>query len=421
MKRIPPSKTLTKLAEAMRGDIKAQDMTSDLVRMGARKLIQELLESEVNDVLGRGHYERRGGGPVGYRNGYKDRHLDTAEGRLNIELPQVRDTEEPFASDLWGAMKKRTDVLTQLVVEMYVRGLSTRDIEDALSELADGDHSLLSRSSVSRVTEVLWEEYEEFAERDLSGFDVVYLFADAVYESLRRQAGVKEGILVTWGILADGSKVLIHMSTGSKESYECWLEHFRDLVRRGLSTPLTVTIDGAPGLIKAVEAIWPEAERIRCWFHKMKNLLEKVPEEVKPIVKPYLQAIRDAADYGMGKILAKQFIERFERDYPSLIKCFTDDLEASLAHLKLPAVHRKNVRTTNLAERSFEEERRRAKVIPRFRGEKECLKLVFGTLWRASERWQRVRFTEHERKALERYIENRDKEREEMKESATVA
>ncbi len=120
----------------------------------------------------------------------------------------------------------------------------------------------------------------------------------------------------------------------------------------------------------------------------MKNLLEKVPEDAKAIVKPYLVAIRDAQDYGMGKILAKQLADKFAKEYPSMIRCFNEDLEASLAHLKLPAVHRKNVRTTNLIERSFEEERRRSKVIPRFRGEQECLKLVFGTLWRASERWQ---------------------------------
>jgi len=152
-------------------------------------------------------------------------------------------------------MQRRTEVLERLVVEMYARGLSTRDVEDALSDLARGEGSLLGRSTVSRVTETLWEEYEAFSERDLSKLDVVYLFADAVYESLRQQAGCAEGILVTWAILGDGSRVLVHMELGSKESYEDWLEHFRGLVQRGLPTPLTVTTNGAPGLIGAVEAI----------------------------------------------------------------------------------------------------------------------------------------------------------------------
>ncbi len=171
--------------------------------------------------------------------------------------------------------------------------------------------------------------------------------------------------------------------------------------------PLTVTTDGAPGLIKAVEAIWPEAERIRLWAHKMRNILDKVPEEVRPILKSYLEAVRDAPDYEAGRRLADELMGRFESDYPSAMRAFRDDLEASLAHLKLPYVHRRHVRTTNLIERSFEEERRRAKVIPRFRTEKECLKLVFATLWRSSERWRRIRFSEHERRQLERYRQER--------------
>ena len=114
------------------------------------------------------------------------------------------------------------------------------------------------------MTEALWEEYEAFSKRELSAFDVVYLFCDAVYESLRQQAGCRQAILVTWGICSDGAKVLLHMSLGNKESGENWLEHFRSLAACNLPTPITVTTDGRPGLIKAVEAMWPEAERIRC-------------------------------------------------------------------------------------------------------------------------------------------------------------
>jgi hypothetical protein len=168
-----------------------------LARLGARKLIQELLEAEVSETLGRDRYER-GGKARGHRNGYKLRRLLTAEGALPVRLPQVRDTEEPFRSELWQGMRKRTDVLENLVLEMYVRGLSTRGIEDALREVG-GDQPLLSRSSVSRLSETLWEEYEAFAQRDLGGYDVVHLFADAIYESLREQAGFKEGILASVG------------------------------------------------------------------------------------------------------------------------------------------------------------------------------------------------------------------------------
>jgi transposase-like protein len=288
---------------------------------------------------------------------------------------------------------------------MYARGLSTRDIEDLLKELSDGGQTtLLSRSSVSRVTEVLWEEYEAFTKRDLSAFDVAYLFADAVHESLKQRANCSQAVLVSWGILRDGSKVLLHMSLGNKESGDSWLEHFRSLVSRGMPTPLTVTSDGAPGLIKAIDGMWPEAERIRCWVHKMRNVLDKVPDAMREEVKRLLFDVRDAPDHATGQARAAAFVEGYRGRLPSAVACFEDDLAASLNHLKLPGLHHKSIRTTNLVERGFEEERRRSKVIPKFRTERECLKLVFATLWRASQRWLKVKFTDVERRQLEAYI-----------------
>lgn len=408
MKRIPPVERIAQLAEQMAAEARqgsqAQDLTGALFQLGARKLIEELLEAETADLLGgRGRYERRQSGQEGLRNGYKSRKVDCAEGRLQIDVPQIR--------GLRGMCQPSLEVLERLVVEMCVRGLSTRDIEDGLQQLGGEERCLLSHASVSRLSERLWEEYEAFCERHLSGFAVVYLFGDAVYESLRRQAGLQQAILVTWAILQDGSKVLLHMSLGNKESERDWLEHFRSLVRRGLPTPLSVTTDGAPGLIKAVAAMWPEAERMRCWMHKMQNILDKVPETLRTELKAHLAAIRDAADYAQGERLAKEVIAEYERSYPSAMQCLREDLAASLAHLKLPVLHRQSIRTTNLVERSFEEERRRAKVLPRLRTEKECLKLVFAVLWRASERWRRIRFSEVEQKQLARYIEARERQR----------
>mgnify|MGYP000256512066 FL=1 len=139
----------------------------------------------------------------------------------------------------------------------------------------------------------------------------------------------------------------------------------------------------------------------------MRKVLDKVPEEVWPLLKPYLEAVRDAPDIETGRRLAEEVVARFGDAHPSAMRSFQEDLEASLAPLELPAVHRKHVRTTNLIERSFEEERRPAKVIPRFRTEKECLKLVFATLWQASGRWRRIRFSEHERRQLQPYREER--------------
>lgn len=373
-------------------------------RMG-KMMVEELLKVEVSEALGRDKSARRQDDQVGYRNGYKSRELRTGEGDIEVDVPQVRNRAEPYRSAIWQGLGRRSVSLKKLATEMYARGLSTRDIEDLLKEISqDGQTTLLSRSSVSQVTEALWEEYEAFTKRDLAAFDVVYLFADAVCESLKQQAGCAQAVLVSWGILRDGSKVLLHMSLGNQESQESWLEHFRSLVSRNLPTPLTVTSDGAMGLIKAIEAMWPEAERIRCWVHKMANLLDKVPDGQRETIKRPLLDIRDAPDHATGRERAAAFIERHRGKLPSAVACLEDDLEASLNHLKLPSLHQKSIRSTNLVERGFEEERRRSKVIPKFRGEKECLKLVFATLWRASQRWLKVKFTAFERQQLEAYI-----------------
>jgi transposase-like protein len=381
-------------------------------RMG-KLFVEQLLGAEVNDALGRGVHERRddqGQQPDGYRNGHKGRSLLTGEGRIDVRVPQVRDyavdgRAQPYRSAIWAGLGRRSVCLETLVAEMYARGCSTRDIEDLLKEVSeDGQTPLLSKSSVSQVTEVLWEQFEAFTKRDLSGFDVVYLFADAVHESLKQQASCSQAVLVSWGILRDGSKVLLHMSLGNKESHDGWLEHLRSLVSRGLPTPLTVTSDGAPGCIKAVEGMWPEAERIRCWFHKMKNVLDKVPDDMREQVKRLLFDVRDAPDHATGEQRAASFVEQYRGKLPSAVASFENDLAASLNHLKLPTLHHKSIRTTNLVERAFEEERRRSKVIPKFRTEKECLKLVFATLWRTSQRWLKVKFTEIERRQLQAYI-----------------
>ena len=407
MDRILDPDRLAQMGRELRQELAtSSEVAGDWVRRAAQVLVGQMLSAEVDEALGRGSYQRRGeGGPAGYRNGYKSRTIRTAEGEVAVDVPQVRGRDEPYRSAVWRALGKRSPALEKLAVEMYARGLSTRDIEDLLKDLSDDpEQSLLSKSAVSRVTEVLWEEFEAFAKRDLSGFDVVYLFCDAVYESLRQQACCRQAILVTWAICSDGSKVLLHLSLGNKESSEAWLEHLRSVVSRNLPVPLTVTTDGAPGLIKAVEAMWPESERIRCWFHKMQNVLDKVPDEMREAIKRLLQDVRDAPDHETGTKRARALIEQYERELPSAMACLAEDLEATLAHLKLPSLHQKMIRTTNLCERSFVEERRRSKVIPHFFDERSCLKLVFATLWRASQRWRGVRFTEMETRQLEAYI-----------------
>jgi len=350
----------------------------------------------VTDYLEREHYQRRRPEQEhrGYRNGYEPGRMRTAEGEIVVQVPQVRDAPQTYRSELMTFLRGNSDVLERL----YARGLSTRDIEEALVD-ATGDR-LLSRTAVSQVTEVLWADYEAFAERDLSGFEVEYLFLDAVYESLREQAGLKEGVLVAWGICSDGRKVLLHLALGNKESYENWLDFLRDMVRRGLRAPVQTTTDGSPGLIRAVEEVFPHSLRQRCLAHKTRNVLDKVPDSARADVKAMVQAAYYAPNQEVARMIAAEVLEAYQDQYPSAMRSFQDDWEACIAYLRCPAVHHKRIRTTNLLERSFLEERRRTKVIPRFFTEKSCMKLVFATLWRASQRWQGVKMSAFERQQL---------------------
>jgi transposase-like protein len=401
MKKIPPSVKIRKRLEEIRQKLKrglvemeeGQELIGELFREGIKLIIQEMLEGEVKEFLGREYYERSDE-CRGYRNGYESLRVKTPLGKIAVETPQVRDTEERFSSKVKEFFKRNPDVLKKLVAEMYARGLSTRDIEDALEE-ATGER-VLSKSTISEITEVLWEEYEAFEKQELSSLKVVYLLVDAIYESLRKEFGIKEAVLVAWGILEDGRKVLLGISLGNKESYRDWLEFLRSLCERGLNVPLSVTSDGAPGLKKAIEDVFPQSLRLRCWRHKMENLSHKVPKEIWQEIAEEIRLIRDSLSYEEGKRRLNDFVERYKNEYPSLVKCLLDDWEASLNILKLPLRHRKSVRTTNLVERSFVEERRRSKVIGGFFTEKAGLKIVFSVLMRASRRWRRIPMGEKE-------------------------
>ncbi|MBI5733296.1 IS256 family transposase [Candidatus Jorgensenbacteria bacterium] len=403
-KRIPPSQAISNEIMNLLNSLKSdsgqssnQETFGKIVQLGIRKLVQEILEKEVREHIGQGYYEQ-GLSRDGYRNGYEPDTLRTAENHMPIQKPQVRDSQTPFSSQLWPYLKGRTEQLEKIAVEMYARGCSTRDIEDLLKD--ENGRILLSKSAVSQLNQRLWDEYEQFCKTDLKDYDVVYIFADAVYESLRLHKSRKEGILVVWAILSSGAKVLLSMQLGNKESYDDWCQVFRDLKKRHMNTPVLGTSDGAPGLIQAFEESFPKTLRQRCLFHKKGNILSKVPQEAHSEVKAYLHNIYYAADIEMARKTAEIFNQRFGVKYPSAVTCFKDDLDACLSHLRCPAKHRKNISTTNLVERSFGEEKRRSKVIPRFFNEKSGLTLAFASLIRASARWNRIKISFDEQAQL---------------------
>jgi putative transposase len=398
MERIPASeRTRERLKALMSGHGEEGDLRSELVRLAARLILEEGLEGEATDALGREYYARSGIPGAGYRNGYRTGRLKTAEGTVEYAAPQISDRAVPFRSSLREIIRGRTEELEALAVEMYARGLSTRDIEALFTD--ERGRSLLSRTAVSEITERLWAEYEAFASRDLSEFAVIYLFIDGLAERLHL-GQPREAVLAAWGVLTDGNKVLLHLAPGTKEDTASCREFFQDLRRRGLPDPLLVVSDGAPGLIRAIEECFPRSARQRCLAHKLRNLQSKVPEDQWPEFKARAIACYQAASPALARLLRDDIVATYGAVMPSALACLQDDFEACIAHLRFPLAHRRAIRTTNLLERLFGEERRRTKVIPHAFGERAVLKLIYAALIRAAERWRGLRMSEFERRQL---------------------
>jgi putative transposase len=404
---VPPSAEIQqRIDELLAGGMPgadAQGALSELAHLGARLIIQRAVEDEFDAFLGRERYERRADALPGKRNGWRPRRLQTAEGELQVEVPRLREAAEPFTSKLFPRETKRllqTEPLKALVVGAFVRGLSLRDVESLCQEAGLGE---LSRSSASRICSELRQRYRAFRQRALAGIELVALFLDAIYLPVR-PSGAKEGVLLAWGIDRGGERVLVDLCLGMRESEEDWLALGRGLVERGLGPPLLVIADGAPGLTKAIEALWPQADRQRCTVHKVRNLLAKLPDEHRQRVRArYWQALDEAENRRDGERRLRELVgELSDQGFESAAACLADDLESLCVHLRYPLKHRRRWRSTNLLERSLGEVRRRTKVIGRFPGESSCLSLCWAVLDLVITHANDFTFTDIEQLRLER-------------------
>jgi putative transposase len=387
-----------------------RESLSELAKLGARLIIQRAVEDEFDAWLGRARYERRPehqrglrNYESGLRNGFRSRTLQTAEGELSVEIPQVREAAETFASRLFPRTPKllRTEPLKALVVGAFVRGLSMRDVESLCEQAGLGK---LSKSTASRICEELRDRYEQFKRRDLYDTRLVALFLDATFISVR-PSGPKEGVLVAWGFTEAGERMLLAVMLGMRESYEDWQALCRDLIARGLGAPMLIVADGAPGLIKAIEQCWPASDRQRCCVHRARNLYAKLPERERERVKhAYWQALDDAINANDAKQRLQALVDELEKGgFTAAAKCLADDLDALVVHLRYPPRHRRRWRSTNLLERSLGEVKRRTKVMGRFPGEDSCLTLVWAVLdLLITHETNGIRFTELDRQRLNR-------------------
>ena len=380
-RRIAPSVQIEAAIEAaLAGGVAGPDQLSQLGRLGAQLILQRAVEDEVEAFLGRARYERAPDA-AGSRNGSRPRRVQTAEGEILVAVPQVRDTLTRFVSSVIPDTKAiiRTRPLEALVIGAYVRGLSDRDIESLAREAGLGS---ISKTAVSGICRELRDRYRAFRARSLGEVRLLALFLDAIYLPVRPE-GPKEGVLVAWGFTTDGDRVLLDVCLGQRERTEHWTELGRGLTRRGLRSPLLVVTDGAPGLIRAVDELWPDADRGRCTVHRLRNVLAKLPDRPglhARVRAAYWAALDGATSPEDAEAGLRRLVGELSRDFPSAAACLADDLEALTVHLRYPLRLRKRLRSTNLLERSLEEVRRRTKVIGRFPGETSCLTMAWAVM-----------------------------------------
>ena len=380
-RRIAPSLEIEEaIDQVLLGGVDDADRLSELGRLGAQLVLHRAVEEEVAAFLGRARYERTPEA-TGSRNGTRPRRVQTAEGEITVAVPQVRDSLTRFVSstipDTWAIV--RTRPLEALVIGAYVRGLSDRDIESLAREAGLGT---ISKTTVSTICRELRDRYRAFRARSLAEVRLLALFLDAIWLPVRPQ-GPKEGVLVAWGFTSDGERVLLDVCLGQRERLEDWLDLGRGLTARGLRSPLLVVSDGAPGLIRAIGELWPDADRQRRSVHRLRDILAKLPERDdlhERVRAAYWAALDGATSPEEAETGLRILVGELSIEYPSAAACLAEDLPALTVHLAYPPRLKRRLRSTNLLERSLEEVRRRTKVIGRFPGETSCLTMAWAVM-----------------------------------------
>lgn len=311
---------------------------------------------------------------------------------MEIQAPRVHDRREgrKFTSRILPPYMRRTPKVAEVLPILYLRGLSTGDFREALPLLLGEDAAGLSPANINRLLGVWESEYEAFRKRDLSEVDYVYVWADGIHVNVRLGEQDRLCLLVLMGARPDGTKEVIAVEDGFRESKESWALMLRDLKRRGMRAPALMIGDGALGLWAAVRDVWPETREQRDWVHRVANVLDKLPKRLQPRAKEALWDIREAPT----RKEAQEAMARFETDYaakyPKAVTSLRRDQEKLLTFYDFPAEHWKHIRTSNPIESSFSTVRLRQRVTKGPGSRKRGLMLAYKLLQMAQQRWRRL-------------------------------
>jgi transposase-like protein len=377
----PGTKSSTPLWEGLEG----------LVREKAQEFIQQILEEEVTELLGRGKSKRRAAvDPTpGYRNGYgKPRRLAMSSGTISLRRPRVRGLEERFESRVLPLFARRTKEVGELIPELYLHGLSEGDFELALRGLL-GEGAPLSKASIRRLRAVWTTEFAAWATRSLADREVVYVWADGIYVKAGLERD-KAALLVVMGAMRDGTKEVLAVTSGYRESTDSWAEVFRDLKARGLGAPRLLMADGNAAIWGAAREVWPEAGEQRCWNHKMRNVLDRLPKREQVEARELLRAVVYASTRAEALKARQAVKKRYGPWYPKAVAVLEEDWDRMVTFYDFPEAHWKHLRTTNVVESPFASVRLRTSAAKRFKRVESATALIWKLLTVAEKRFRRL-------------------------------
>ncbi len=359
-------------------------------------LIQDMLEEEVTEFLGRARSVRRSGSDrdAGYRNGHgRPRRLTLSSGTIQVRRPRVRDTEERFESRLLPLFANRSRQVDDLLPELYLHGLSEGDFDLALRGLL-GEDAPISASTIARLKDRWNAELAEWRGRSLSDLEVVYMWVDGVYvkAGLERE---KAAVLVAVAALSDGSKVVLSAVPGYRESTRSWSDVLRDLRDRGLGCPRLVVGDGHLGIWGALGNVYPEAGEQRCWNHKILNVLDKLPKRQHDQAKLMLRSMPYAPTRAEAERLRRVFTRWCgEHSYEAAREAIERDWDRMVAFYDYPKQHWRHLRTTNPVESPFAALRIRTDAARRYKKVDRAIAVIWKMLMVAENRFRRLQAPE---------------------------
>lgn len=382
-------------------DSEQPSILDQVVRNGARKMLQTALEEEVQEFLDN-HSQRRdeNGKRLVVRNGHMpERKITTGAGNLEIRQPRVRDNSPDkeqrvsFSSAILPPYLRRSKSIEEFIPWLYLKGISTGDFSEALQTLLGEQAKGLSPNVIVRLKEQWSAEYEEWSRRDLSDKHYVYVWADGIYVNVRLEdpENKKQCMLVLMGATADGRKELIAVMDGYRESEQSWYELLISLKHRGLNlAPLLATGDGALGFWAALRKVFPETAEQRCWVHKTANVLNKMPKSVQPRAKKDLHEIWMAETRDQANKAFDAFLEKYQAKYPGACECLQKDREVLLAFYDFPAEHWLHLRTSNPIESTFATIRLRHRRTKGSGSRRTSLAMMFKLAQAAEKKWRRL-------------------------------